>query len=200
MGYLVTGHFTLEKPNPERVRAALPTPVGFGIYRHESLAVFAIDTFRASKPTHYPLSTATPGTDLPLQLPPDLQAVNDIYEELRKKGTANGLKRSYISLSRMLSAGLEQSVLSAFSDDEDCDFACVSRDGTTGRVVARCGDDLILFDKGRLSVTKTEDERTLHAVVSREFELFTGQPASALGLGSFDAPDVFGFVPVEHVA
>jgi len=199
MGYLISGHFMLERPNPERVRAALPSSVGFGIYRHESVAVFAIDTFRASKPSHYPLSTATPGTDLPLQLPPDLQAVNDLYEELRKKGTANGLKRSYISLSRMLSAALAQPLLSAFSDDEGSDFACVSRSGTTARVVARCGDDLVLFDNGRLSITKPEAKRTLHAVLSKEFELFTGKPATALGLGTFDPPDVFGFVPVEDV-
>lgn len=194
MGHLVSGHFTVEKPDPERVRAALPAPIAFRIYKHDALAVFAVDTFRASKPPRQPLSAATPATDLPLALPSTggrERAVRDV----RAKGTANGLKRSYIHLSCALSAKLIQPVLSLFSDDDGNDFACVSRNGAAERIAARCGNELILFDRGRLCVTRDDGvESRLHAVASREFELFTGKPASALVLGTFSPPHRFGLV------
>lgn len=75
------------------------------------------------------------------------------------------------------------------------DFGCVSRNGEAERIAARCGNELILFDRGRLWVTGDDGvESRLHAVASREFELFTGKPASALGLVTFSPPHHFGLV------
>jgi hypothetical protein len=60
-----------QKPNAYSVRKALPSSIGFTIYRHSTFALFAIDTFRADQPSRYPFLAATPATDLPLEMPPE---------------------------------------------------------------------------------------------------------------------------------
>jgi hypothetical protein len=181
------------------VRAALPSSIGFVIYRHNRLPLFAIDTFRASKPPRYPFSAATPATDLPLELPSVLNALTTLYEQLKEQGTANGLKRAYINLSCILSSCLDQDILSVFADDEGNDFACLSTKGRAVRITARCGDQVISFDNEQLSTIQDEsDNATLQEIVSRQFELFTGHPASTVGLGSFDPPQNRGFVAIGN--
>src|SRR5262249_49535214 len=126
MGYLIAGHFTRRRPSSSRVRTALPNSVGFTLYAHSTYPICAIDTYRASKPSKYPFSTATPATDIPLAVSPELDA---LYEQLRGENAANGFKRSYLNLCRALSRSLEEDVLTIFSDDDGSDFACLGRNG-----------------------------------------------------------------------
>jgi hypothetical protein len=199
MGYLVACHFTRQAPSGSSVRGALPQSIGFAIYRHQALRLFAIDTFRAAKPSRFPFSVATPAADLPLELPPDLAALSTLFEQLREEGIANGLKRSYINLACILSSCLGLDVLSVYADDDGNDFACVAAHGKAARIAARCGNQVVGFENGRVSRTVNEsDDVILHQIVSRQFELFTGHPASAIGLGSFNAPENRGFVPVHE--
>jgi hypothetical protein len=195
MAYLVSVHFTRQRPSPASVRAALPLSLGFTIYKHESFDLFAIDTFRAAKPPRQPFSAATPATDLPTDLPSNLAALNSLYEQLREQGIANGLKRNYVNLSCILSTCLEQPVLSLYTDDEGNDFACRSSRGEVARLVARCGDEVITFENGRVSQEQDETEDlVLHQIAAEEFMAFTEQPGTTIGLGSFDAPETRGFV------
>jgi hypothetical protein len=99
MAYLVVWHFLNERPSASKIRDGLPASIGFAIYRHSRFAVFAIDTFRAAKPSRYPLSVATPATNLPLALPSDLAPLDELHEHLRPERSANGLKRACIQLS-----------------------------------------------------------------------------------------------------
>jgi hypothetical protein len=178
------------------VRSALPQSIGFAIYRHQALPLFAIDTFRAAKPSRFPFSVATPATDLPLELSPDLAALSMLFEQLRQEGIANGLKRSYINLACILSSSLGLDVLSVYADDDGNDFACLAAQGKTARIAARCGNQVVGFENGQVSRTVLEsDDVILHQIVSRQFESFTGHPASVIGLGSFNTPENRGFVP-----
>jgi len=118
MGYLVACHFTKQAPSGSSVRGALSPSIGFAIYRHQVLPLFAIDTFRAAKPSRSPFSVATPTTDLPLELAPDLAPLSVLYEQLKEEGIANGLKRSYINLACILCSCLGQDVLSVYGDDD----------------------------------------------------------------------------------
>jgi len=198
MGYLVACHFAHRAPSASRVRNALPPSIGFNVYRHHALKLFAIDTFRAAKPSRHPFSVATPATDLTFEQP-DLAPLNALYDRLREEGIADGLKRAYISLACILSSCLSQDVLSVFADDDGNDFACWSSQGKTARVTARCGNQIVGFENGQVSRTPDlSDNVTLHQVISQHFELFTGYPASAIGLGSFNAPETRGFVRVEE--
>src|SRR5690242_18250971 len=122
MGYLISGHFMRHRPDSAKLRAALPKSIGFTVYEHQAHPVFAIDTYRATKPSRYPFSVATPATDISLDVSAELAA---IYEQLRIESAANGLKRSYISLCCILSRALKQEVLSVYSDDDGNDFACL---------------------------------------------------------------------------
>ncbi len=199
MAFLISAHFAHQKPSPSKVRAALPSSLDFAIYRHRDFALFAIDTFRAAKPPRHPFSAATPSTDLPLDLPSDLAALSSLYEELRESGTANGLKRAYVNLSCMLSSSLEQEVLSVYGDDGGNDFACLSAKGKVVRMAARCGDELVAFENGRVSRALNEsDDHVLHQIVSRHFELFSGHSGSTINLGIFNASENRGFV-IEHI-
>jgi hypothetical protein len=144
------------------------------------------------------VSAATPSTDLPLDLPADLAPLSSVYEELKKQGTADGLKRAYVNLSCILSSSLKEQVLSVYAHDDGNDVACVSANGTVVRMAARCGDEVVGFENGQMSrVLNESEEHVLHQIVSEQFESFTGHPGSSIHLGSFDAPENRGFV-VEH--
>jgi hypothetical protein len=197
MGHLVAGHLTVERPDPGRIRGALPASVGFSVWRHGSLPLFAVDTFAAARPPQRPLSVATPALDLPLELPPDLAPLDVLHERLRADGAAGGFHRAYVALSRLLSAALRQRVLSLYADDDESDFACLSASGKLEHLSARCGDRLVAFEHGQLELAPAQDGG-LHAVASRAFEEFTGYPASALGLGTRAPPPRLGLVPVTE--
>jgi hypothetical protein len=76
-----------------------------------------------------------------------------------------------------------------YADDDENDFACFSVKGKLSRIAARCGHQVIAFREWAHVSTSPADaeEGTMHQIASRQFELFTGQPASAIGLVSFDS-------------
>ena len=190
MGYLIAGHFVRQRPDAARLRAALPTSIGFTVYKHLRHPVFAIDTYRATKPSQFPFSASTPATDIPLEVSPELSAV---YEELRSENAANGLKRSYVNLSRALSSAVSQDVLSVFSDDDGNDFACLSRGGEVVSGIARCEGYIVRFGPSHASRSPASSESELHELSSEAVTSFLGVAASDLGFGSMDPPDNMGF-------
>src|SRR5262245_28916673 len=141
MAYLISAHFLKQRPDPAQLRAALPNSIGFTVYEHETHPVFAIDTYRATKPSRYPFSAATPATDLSLDISAELST---IYEQLRAENAANGLKRSYINLCRALSTATTQEVLSVYADDDGNDFTCL------------CGGRSTSFRDGQMRGTHRE--------------------------------------------
>jgi hypothetical protein len=174
MGYLISGHFVRRRPDSTKVRAALPKSIGFTVYEHQVHPAFAIDTYRATKPSRYPCSAATPATDISLDVSAELAA---IYEQLRIENAANGLKRSYINLSRLLSDALNQEVLSVYCDDDGNDFACLSRDGEVVSGIAQCEDYILSCMKGlpiRVvgvhPVTASEPAWLIQAQISTPFD------------------------------
>jgi hypothetical protein len=190
MGYLISGHFVRQRPDAAKLRTALPASIGFTLYEHLAHPVFAIDTYRATKPSRYPFSAATPATDIPLDVSPELSAV---YEQLRSENAANGLKRSYVNLSRALSSAMSQDVLSVYSDDDGNDFACLSRAGEVLSGIARCEGNVVSFGPSHASRSPASSQSRLHELSSEAVTSFLGVAASDLGFGSFDPPDNLGF-------
>ena len=160
------------------------------MYEHLRHPVFAIDTYRATKPSQFPFSASTPATDIPLEVSLELSAV---YEELRSENAANGLKRSYVNLSRALSSAVSQDVLSVFSDDDGNDFACLSRGGEVVSGIARCEGYIVRFGPSQASRSLASSEPELHELSSDALTSFLGVAASDLGFGSMDPPDNMGF-------
>ncbi|MGH8177547.1 MAG: hypothetical protein ACREV5_14905 [Steroidobacter sp.] len=152
--------------------------------------IFGIDTYRATKPSPYPFSAVTPATDISLDVSEELAAM---YEQLRIEGAANGLKRSYINLSRILSETVNESVLSVCSDDDGNDFACLSRSGAIISGSAKCEKYIVRFGPSNASRCPAPEQHHLHALASEAATSFLGFPASDLGFGSFDPPEYFGF-------
>jgi hypothetical protein len=196
MGYLIAGHFLKQRPVSSNIRAALPDSVGFVVYQHQVHAVYAIDTFRASKPSSFPFSAATPATDIPLTLSPELQA---LYEQLRAENAANGFKRAYVNLAGALSRSLGAEVLSVYADDDGNDFACLSRNGEVVSGVARCEAHIVRFgpDGASRSLASDEDEPELHRLAADAVTAFTGVPASDMGFGTMDPPENMGFRAID---
>ncbi len=194
MGYLIAGHFVRQRPDVVRLRDALPKSVGFTVYEHLAHPVFGIDTYRATKPSSFPFSAATPATDIPLDVSPELSAV---YEQLRGENAANGLKRSYINLSRTLSSAMSQDVLSVFADDDGNDFACLSRGGEVVSGIARCEGYIVSFGPSHASRAPESSESGLHELASEAVTSFLGVAAADLGFGSIDPPDNLGFKVID---
>jgi hypothetical protein len=196
MGNLVSMHVLTQQPDAMVIRSLMPSSIGFPIYRHGDRNLFAVDTYKASKPPRYPFSTATPATDLPLELGQHLDSISEIYESLKASGSANGIKRSYINISELLSNGLGQSVLSIYSDDDGSDFACLASSGKAVLILACCDNNLVSLSDGNVSIKSHVGGHLLHSNAAHLFELFTGISAQEIGLGSWDAPTDFGFVRV----
>jgi hypothetical protein len=94
---------TIEMPKTAlEIIIGQPASIGFATYRRSHFALFAIDRFRAAKPSRYPLSVATPATDFPLALSSELAPLDELHEHLRQERPANGLKRACIQLSSAL--------------------------------------------------------------------------------------------------
>jgi hypothetical protein len=133
---------------------------------------------------------ATPATDISLDVSPELAA---IYEELRIENAANGLKRSYVNLSRTLSGATNQDVLSIFSDDDGNDFACVSREAEVVWGIANCAGYIVRFGPSSASRSPASGSPRLHQLASEAVTSSFGVAASDLGFGSFDPPENLGF-------
>jgi hypothetical protein len=169
--------------------------MGFEVYRHRQLDVFAISMFRRSAPADYPLSASIPTKDLPLELGPHLVALNEAYQMAHRRMQANGIKRSYVNLAESLSTALNQAVLAVFADDDEDDFACVAETGRLTYLSARCGGEDVCFKDGKLQWWAI-NEPILHKNASHAFATFVDGDPGLAGFGSFDPPDMFGFVSV----
>ena len=197
MGYLVCMHLTRQQPEEDALRAVLPSSIGFRVYRHGTLAVFAIDTFGATRPPQHPFTTFTPAADLSTEFAPHLRSLADAYDEARRSGRANGIRRAYVNLAEALSEALGQPVLSICADDDELDFTCLAEGGVVTAVTALCDDTVVRFVNGTMSIWPAGDERPLHQHAVEAFEDFTGASAETIGLGTWDPPDDFGFVPAD---
>jgi hypothetical protein len=197
MGYFISGHLLEQEPELALVRAALPHSIGCRAFRHRSVPLFAIDTYRAAKPPRWPLAAATPATDIPLELPESLSTLTAIYRRLLDEGVANGFKRAYVNLSSLLSSALRQRVLTIYSDDDGNDFACLTHSGMLASLVGRCGDYIVRFERGGQALLEPgpEDHR-LHVLASEHLQACFGLDGTQLGLGSFDPPEAYGFVEI----
>jgi hypothetical protein len=201
MGCLISAHFLEHEPTLVSVRAALPPSLACRAYRHRSLRLFAIDTYRAAKPPRVPFLAATPATDLPLELPESLSSLTVTYRRLVEEGVANGLKRAYINLSSLLSDVLRQRVLTIYSDDDGNDFACLTESGVLVSLIAQCGEYVVRFQHGGQAVLEPGSEnRRLHALASEHLQTCFGIDGTELGLGSFDAPEAHGFVELATLS
>jgi hypothetical protein len=196
MGYLLSMHLAKNAPDRARLRAALPQSVGFEVYWNESLGLYGIDTFRASKPNRWPFTSATPATDLPLELGPHLNDVSKAYEVLRASGPCNGLKRSYVNLVELLSQSVSQPVLTIYADDDEADFACLAEGGRAVAMVARCDETVLRFENGSTNLKPAGEDRVLHAYAAEMVRAFSGRDPLKAGMSSWDPPENYGFVHV----
>jgi hypothetical protein len=196
LGYLISGVFARHLPDARVLRHALPESMGFELYRHRELDVFAISMFRCTAPPDYPLSASIPTKDLPLELGPHLLALSEAYQRAHRKKQANGIKRSYVNLAESLSAALNQAILVVFTDDDEDDFACVAEIGRLTYLSARCGVEEVYFKDGLVQWRPIE-EPVLHKNASDVFANFVDGDPGLAGFGSFDPPDMFGFVRVR---
>ncbi len=218
MGYLITAHVTLQKPNTIAL-ASIPKSIGFRIYHHRIAKLFLIDTFPASKPPRWPFTTKLPATDIPLELPPELTALESLYRYLLRRGLADCFKTSYINFSLLLNRSLKTPVLSFASNDDGLDLACVASNEQVERLDFTCEDLRIKYADGNLSIqpllpefeeddglTDLVDLRTalplltvhdrdipwdsrLHSVAIENYQSFAKTTDLILGLGSFDPPE-----------
>ena len=194
MGSLISGHFMKELPDIAAVKAVLPASLGCRLLSHRDLKLFAIDTYRAAKARRWPLAVATPATDLPLELPESLSELTALYERLLKEGGANGLKRAYINLSRLLSELTRQPVLTLYSDDDGNDFACLGRSGELVSLLTWCGEYLVQYEQGgRVLLKPRPSGHRLHALASFALRKWFGIEGAALGLGTLSPPEAYGF-------
>ncbi|MDQ8036393.1 MAG: hypothetical protein REI12_03160 [Pedobacter sp.] len=181
-----------EKPAPEALRQALPSSIGFNIYFHPTLSVYAIDTFRPSKPPTYPLTTPIPSIDIPLELGSHLSEIAEAYAEAKRQQVANGLPRSYINIAESLSKSLNQPVLAVFSDDDVCDFACIAEKGVIKSLWARCGEVEYRFENETLQSNRAAEDTHIHQNAAEAIKIFTGGSPELIGFGLLDPPDNFG--------
>ena len=193
MGYLISGLFFAQRPAEPLLRQALPSSISYSVYRHPTADVYAVDGFRPTKPSNYPLSTLFPSADLPLELGAHLKLLSGAYEEARAAGEANGIKRAYVNLAEIVSSALGTSVLAICTDDDETDFACVAAAGIATEVWARCGERSVRLSGGALSWSEA-DAPVLHANAAQAFGSFTGTDPIAFGFSTWDPPHEYGLV------
>ena len=195
MGYLISGLFLKECPNASALRDALPPSIGFNLYHHPQLDIYAIDAFRPSKPNAYPLTSPIPSVDLPLELGPHLQTVTAAYNVAVTGHVADGFKRSYVNLAESLSAKLGQSILAVYTNDDYADFACIASQGALVQMTALCGEQIIRFSHSTIETVEPDDERQLHQGAAKLFAQFTNGAPEIFGFGAWDPPENYGLVP-----
>lgn len=218
MGNLITAHVTLQEPRASDL-ALLPKSIGFRIYHHRRANLFLIDAFPASKPSKWPFTAKLPATDIPLELPAELVALESLYLNLLKHGMADYFKKSYINFAVLLSRLLKMPVLSFASDDDGLDIACVASSEYVERLEFACEDLHVIYANGKATVQplipESEDDEgftdldelraalplwtvlqrdvpwdtRLHAVAMDNYRSFARMNDLILGLGSFDPPE-----------
>ncbi|MDL2197487.1 hypothetical protein QQF45_00255 [Halopseudomonas aestusnigri] len=138
MGYLLAFSVAKECADSSKL-VELPQSLPWKVFGTEQFPDKLVDVFDFRKDWEYPFSSVPAAKDLPLQFPDPLGALNELYDELRKKNRANGFKRAFINLNLQLSQLLSTEVLSVISDDEGTDLACVSVDGQLKKLRFRAG-------------------------------------------------------------
>ncbi len=191
MGYLVAMHITKDRPNVAVLKENLPKSIDFQVYYNSLMNIYAVDTYKATKIPKYPFCTATPATDISLELGSTL---DDAYESLRKEGSVNGFKRAYAKISEILSSSLGQAVLTIYSDDDDCDFACIAEKGKVIELICRVEGGEINFAADLVSISSSTEFNSLHRNALKLFDKFVGAPGSKIGLGTLDPLHNLGFV------
>lgn len=217
MGNLITAHITLQEPNTNDL-ASIPKSIGFRIYHHRTAKLFLIDAFPASKPPKWPFSAKLPATEIPLELPPELTALESLYRYLLKRGLADCFRTSYINFALLLNRSLKMPVLSFASNDDGLDLACVASNEQVQRLDFTCEDLHVTYANGTASIqplvpefeeddglTDVGDLRAalplltvhdrdipwdsrLHSVAISNYLSFAKTTDLILGLGSFDPP------------
>lgn len=151
MAYLISAHVFREKPSVTQL-AELPNSIGYRLYFHGTANLYLLDVFRASKVPQYPFQTLLPTVDIPLDLPPALDVLRRLFEQLGTVKLANPFKRSYINGALLLSRLVQLPVFSFVSDDDELDFTCSASDGALRRLKCRCGDLLISYDGTQVQI------------------------------------------------
>ena len=219
MGYLISAHITLQKPDVDQL-ASLPDSIGYRVVHHRSAGVYLIDTYWAARPPGEPFQQTAPATDIPLELPSALGDLEDFYRFLYQQNLKHTFRKSDINFNLMLSQRLQMPVLSLVSDDDELDFACTSDQGSLLRLKCHSGDLLITYEAGQthlqplLPEFEEDDEflsdlnqlrvvcpgatvaqrdvpwdAQLHAVATNEWLRFADTDRAIIGLGSFDPPE-----------
>jgi hypothetical protein len=198
MGYSIFTHLVGAQPDIEKLRAALPVSLEPHVYKHRTANVWGIDVVRA--PWDGQLGFGRSGytsKDIPYELPSHLNELQKIHDKLSAARVAGPLHRGFINLSELLSATLNQRVVSVRSDDDATDYVVISSAGKVSSLEGLVGGFLVYFFAGHTSsmvAVDEEEQAFLHRyagqVVEREFNL----TAAETGLGSFDAPDNYNFV------
>ncbi|MFN7289090.1 MAG: hypothetical protein ACK5T6_00775 [Pirellula sp.] len=218
MGNLITAHVTLQEPSANDL-ASIPKSIGFRIYHHRAAKLFLIDAFPASKPPKWPFTARLPATDMPLELPPDLTALESLNRFLLKRGLADYFKTSYSNVSLLLNRLLKSPVFSFASNDDGLDFACVASREHVERLEFTCEDLHVTYANGTASIqplvpefeeddglTDVDELRKalplltvldrdvpwdsrLHSVAIDNYLSFAKTSDLILGLGSFDPPE-----------
>ena len=181
MGYLIA--FSVVKNESEFSELfELPKTLPWKVYGTENFPEKLIDVFDYRKKYEYPFTSVPAITDLPLKFPPSLNSLNELYDELKKKNRANGFKRAFVNLNLQVSTLLSAEVMSAISDDEGTDLACVSASGQLKKLRFRAGGVEAIWLNGIDVNLDTKSSSRLHKIVQEECAEFMG----------FDLP-LFGF-------
>ena len=198
MGYGIFTHLVGSQPDIEKLRAALPASLEPHVYKHRTANVWGIDVVPApwNGQLGFGRSDRT-SKDIPYELPSHLSELQSIHDKLSAARVAGALHRGFINLSELLSATLDQRVVSVRSDDDATDYVVISEAGKVSSLEGLVGGFLVHFSTGHPSsmvAVAEEEQNVLHKyagqVVEREFNLTEAET----GLGSFDAPDNYNFV------
>jgi hypothetical protein len=151
MGHLISAH-VIKKAAPFFRLRELPPSIGTRVHTHRPSGLFAIETFRPSRPSDWPFSIPLPAADVSLELPHEYSTLRAVERFLLGVGISNGFKSSYVNFCRTVSSLLETPVFSFVADDELWDFSCTVSGGQLVRLKCRCEDLVIEFDSGRTRV------------------------------------------------
>lgn len=193
MGYLVSTHFLRAEPDVARLREGLPGSLDFRVYRHDTLALFAVDVYDEGAETDAPLCACPSAATVGTELGPELEPLSQAYVEARARRAAGSIRKSFIVTALMVSSALDAQVLSVCADDDVLDSALYTDRGKLTYFVALSDELNIVFENGGVTTYPATEERSIHQNAARAFERFLGLPAEAVGLGTFDPPEDYGF-------
>lgn len=196
MGYLISTHFLTTEPDAARLREGLPASLDFTLYRHQTLPLFAVDAYDKGAGVGYPFGGFPSATAVGTELGSALEPLSRAYEDARARRSAGSIRKSFIITAQLISRALDAPVLSVCTDDDEFDLALYTVSGNLTYFVALSGELDIVFENGDVTTSPSPEERPLHHNAVRAFERFLGFPAEAVGLGTWEPPEEYGFRPV----